>query len=109
MRKQDWLLCAVMVATPLWAQSSASVGQPPSASAAVDAQSAAPAADLPAHPITVDQVHEMMQLTGTARLQKQMLANMMPALRRTLPPYMPSDVIDDFQNSVLGPEMDAPS
>jgi TonB family protein len=61
----------------------------------------------PAHPITTEQVHELMQLTGAINLTKQMLDGMMPALRHSMPPYMPNDVLDDFETSLLGADFEA--
>jgi TonB family protein len=60
----------------------------------------------PEHPVTVEQVHELLELTGTAHLQKQMLDGMMPSLRQMMPPYVPPDVMDDFEKSLLGADMD---
>lgn len=112
MRRRFWLAWALTAAAPVWAQTAASTSQapgPPAGDAAAAPTQTAPAtpAAAPEHPITAEQVHEMMELTGTLRLQKQMLDGMMPALRRTMPAYVPADVMDDFENSVLGPEMDA--
>lgn len=61
----------------------------------------------PANPITADQVHELMQLTGTVNLTKQMLDGMMPTLRQSMPPYMPPDVLDDFEKTLLGADFEA--
>jgi TonB family protein len=61
----------------------------------------------PAHPITTEQVHEMMQLTGAINLTKQMLDDMMPTLRQSMPPYMPPDVLDDFEKTLLGSDFEA--
>ncbi|HTV81091.1 MAG TPA: TonB family protein [Acidobacteriaceae bacterium] len=61
----------------------------------------------PAHPITAEQVHEMMQLTGAVNLTKQMLDGMMPTLRQSMPAYMPPDVLDDFEKTLLGSDFEA--
>jgi len=61
----------------------------------------------PAHPITTEQVHELMQMTGAVNLTKQMLDGMMPTLRQTMPPYMPPDVLDDFERTLLGADFEA--
>jgi hypothetical protein len=61
----------------------------------------------PAHPITADQVHEMLQLSGAARLRRQIFDTMMPMVRQSMPPYMPPDVMDDFENSFLGADFEA--
>lgn len=61
----------------------------------------------PAHPITTEQVHELMQLTGAINLTKRMLDGMMPTLRHSMPPYMPPNVLDDFESSLLGADFEA--
>ncbi len=53
----------------------------------------------PAHPITTAQVHELLELTGANRLKDEMIHNTMAYLQRALPPYMPKDVVDDFETS----------
>jgi TonB family protein len=60
----------------------------------------------PAHPITTEQVHELMVLTGAVNLTKQMLDTMMPTLRQTMPPYMPPDVLDDFESTLVGSDFE---
>lgn len=94
--RKCWL-CLLMMSLPAFAQQTSN---------AAPAQAVQPADDQPpAHPITADQVHQLMNLTGIAKMQKQMLQGMMPTLRSSMPPYMPTDVLEDFQTSVLGPEM----
>jgi hypothetical protein len=65
------------------------------------------AAGAPAHPATPEQVKEILQLTGSARLQKQMIGMMMPMLKAGMPPYMPADVMEDFGNSLAGADWEA--
>ena len=86
MRKRTWLVCGVMLmGLPLFAQQAAGGGA-----------TAAPAEQAPAHPATVDQVHEMLQLTGYANLKKQMVASMVPYLKQAMP-FIPADVLSDFE------------
>ncbi|MFZ0661596.1 MAG: DUF2059 domain-containing protein [Acidobacteriaceae bacterium] len=51
----------------------------------------------PAHPITPAQVHELLRLTGANQLSVQIMRGMMANLRKTFPPYVPKDVIDDLE------------
>jgi len=96
MRKFVWLVCAVMtIGLPALAQQPASTG---TAGAAQDQP--------PAHPITLDQVHEMLQLTGAMNLSKQMLQGLMPLLRQSMPPYVPEDVLEDIQNSLMAADLE---
>ncbi len=86
MRKRTWLVCGVMLmGLPLFAQQAGGAATPP--------VEAGPA---PAHPVTLDQVHEMLQLTGYANLKKQMVANMVPYLKQAMP-FIPADVLSDFE------------
>lgn len=68
---------------------------------------APPSPGAPAHPITAEQVHEMMQLTGAVNISKQMLDGIMPSIRQAMPPYMPPDVLDDFEKTLLGADFEA--
>jgi TonB family protein len=61
----------------------------------------------PEHPITEEQVQELMDLTGMAMLQRQMLQGLMPAIRQSMPPYVPDDVLEDFENRIMGGDMKA--
>lgn len=102
MRKCMWLVCALAIGVPASAQNGSTAPATPPA-----AQSAPAAQDQPpAHPITAAQVHEMMELTGTANLMKQMLDGMMPTIRQSLPAYVPADVLDDFEKSLLGADFE---
>jgi TonB family protein len=60
----------------------------------------------PAHPVTAEQVHELLQLTGALQIMKQMMDAMMPAIRQQMPPYMPDDVLTDFQKSFVGANLE---
>jgi TonB family protein len=61
----------------------------------------------PEHPITPDQAQQLMQLTGIAALQRKMLDGLMPSLRQSMPPYMPDDVLTDFEDRLVGGDMQA--
>lgn len=95
MRKVVCLGCALFLTLPVFAQQSAAPAQPASAVSAA----------APANAVTADHVQQLMDLTGTAALQKQMMHNMMPTLQKAMPPYIPQDVLDDFERSVLGKDM----
>jgi hypothetical protein len=61
----------------------------------------------PAHPVTPEQVHEILVLTGANKLKDQMMHGMMNYLQRAFPPYMPKDVIDDLETSMAKIDMDS--
>lgn len=53
----------------------------------------------PAHPVTVAQVYEILRLTGTDPMRRQMVDEMLPSLKQMMP-YMPDDVVADFRHSL---------
>ncbi|MFY9744947.1 MAG: DUF2059 domain-containing protein [Acidobacteriaceae bacterium] len=53
----------------------------------------------PEHPVTAAQVHEILRLTGTNTLQREMLDGMLPYLKQMMP-YMPADVVADLQRTL---------
>lgn len=61
----------------------------------------------PAHPITAEQAQELMELTGMIAMQRKMIDGLMPTLRQSMPPYMPDDVLTDFENRLVGGDMQA--
>lgn len=98
MRKFACFVCAaVMMGLPALAQQTA--GNTGTAGAAADPTMA--------HPITLDQVHEMLELTGAMNMSKQMLQGLMPLLQQSMPPYMPADVMEDIQKSLMGADLES--
>ena len=83
-RMMMWVVCGVMVSLPALGQTANDAGK---ASAAA-----------PEHPITLAQVHEMLQLTGAEHLRRQLLEAMMPQVKQAMP-FLPASVLDDFQQS----------
>ncbi|MGC2638272.1 MAG: TonB family protein [Acidobacteriaceae bacterium] len=61
----------------------------------------------PENPITAEQTQELMQLTGMAAMQRKMMDGLMPILRQSMPPYMPEDVLTDFEDRLVGGDMQA--
>jgi len=53
----------------------------------------------PEHPVTAAQVHQILELTGTATLKREMLDGMLPYLKQMMP-YMPTDVVADLQRTL---------
>jgi hypothetical protein len=53
----------------------------------------------PLHPVTAAQVYEILRLTGTDPMRRQMLDSMLPYMKQMMP-YLPDDVADDFQTSL---------
>ncbi len=97
MRKLAWVVCAAMT-----------MGLPAVAQQTEWNPETAAATTAPEHPITVDQVHEMMRLTGAMNLGKEAMQGIMPLLRQAMPPYIPADVMDDMSRSMLGANLEAP-
>jgi TonB family protein len=61
----------------------------------------------PQHPITPEQAQELMELTGLTTLQRKMIEGLMPTLRQSMPPYIPDDVLTDFEDRLVGGDMQA--
>jgi hypothetical protein len=65
----------------------------------VNMPAAASESPAPAHPVTAAKVHAILALTGTDTLKREMLDGMLPHLKQMMP-YMPADVVVDFQRSL---------
>ena len=61
----------------------------------------------PAHPVTPQQVHEILELTGANKLKDQLTRGMISYMQKVFPPYMPKDVIDDLESSMEKIDMDS--
>jgi hypothetical protein len=95
MRKVAWLVCAaITMAVPALAQQTE-----------WNPEQAAQEAAAPEHPITVEQVHEMMKLSGYENLKKQSMSVMSPYLKQAMP-YLPADVLDDFQDRMAKADLE---
>lgn len=92
MRRIVGLGLILLGAVPVWAGTT--TVQPGSAQKTV-AQEESP----PAHPATADQVYEILRLTGTDPMKRQMIDEMLPYLKRMMP-YMPEDVVSDLETSL---------
>jgi uncharacterized protein len=53
----------------------------------------------PEHPVTAAQVHEILQLTGTNTVKREMMDGLLPHLKEMMP-YMPADVLEDLEQSM---------
>lgn len=93
MRKASWLLLAVLAGPlPVWGGATTVRG----AGTALPQ----PSADRPpAHPVTRAQVYEILRLTGTDPMKRQMIDDMLPYLKKMMP-YLPDDVAADFETSL---------
>lgn len=85
MRVVPLLVTTLLLAVPVFAQQASPATPAP-------AQADQP----PAHPVTVDQVREILQLTHAKELVHQSERNSFALMKRSFPPYMPQDVSDDL-------------
>ncbi len=72
---------------------------------------AAPAANTPPppeHPLTNEQAHQLMELTGTSKLKPELIENMHKYFARSFPPFVPQDVKDDLNASIDKMDVDTP-
>ena len=59
----------------------------------------------PAHPITLEQAHELMQLMSTDKIKTRMLDNV-TAYEQRFPPFVPQDVKEDIHASFQKMDID---
>lgn len=89
---------AAVLAISLLGVSSA-LGQSAPVSEAPSAATQTASADTPpVHPITREQVHEIMVLTDANRLSGQSVRAVLDQVEKSFPPYVPQDVITDLNN-----------
>jgi hypothetical protein len=99
-RQTAWLVFFLLLGVTVSAESA--TGNPANGTAAA----AASAEKAPAHPVTVEQVQEILALTSVGNMKQQMLDGMLPFVQQMLP-YMPDSVVDDFRHSLEMADFDA--
>lgn len=93
---------ATVLATTLIFAASALAQQAPASKTPAATDNAPAQAEIlpPVHPITPEQVHEILQLTGANQLKNQMMRGMMSYWRKSFPSFVPKDVFDDLESSL---------
>ena len=89
------MLMALLLTVPVWGASTAKKTPAEGTTAAVTSADDPP----PEHPVTAEQVYEILSLTHTDVVRRQMLDDMLPYLKRMMP-YLPADVMGDLQQSL---------
>jgi uncharacterized protein len=92
MRRLAWLV--LLGSLPVWAATTAKPGSLARVVTAAGSENAPPA-----HPVTAAQVHEILELTGTNTMRREMLDGLLPHLKEMMP-YMPADVVADLQRTL---------
>jgi len=103
LKGKDLMRYASVLAATLIFAASALAQQAPSASSAPTTLANPPAQvpdQPPVHPVTPEQVHEILELTGANQLKNQMMRGMMAYWRRAFPSFVPKDVFDDLESSL---------
>lgn len=107
MRVLPLLVTTLLFAVPVFAQQASSTNSTPAQSTAAVAEKP-PAKAItvnlyppPAHPITPAQVHELLELTGANKLARQVMHGMWSNIQKTFPPFIPKDVRDDLELSIM--------
>jgi uncharacterized protein len=90
-----WAWTGVVLAVSMAAAAASTAPKPATEKAAP----AAGAEQAPAHPVTPEQVREILNLTGAVNVKQQMLDGLLPHVK-TMLPYMPLSVLDDIQQSM---------
>lgn len=94
MRQTAWLVFFLLLGSTVSAKSA--TVKPSNGTAAAAAGGTQPT---PAHPVTAEQVREILALTSVGNMKQQMLDGMLPFVQQMLP-YMPDNVVDDFRHSL---------
>ena len=100
--------CAAFLTASMYGQQAATSPAAQKSSPAAQSQAAnEPAIKPPANPITAAQIAEMQQLTGATETKKRIIASAMEYYRRSFPPYIPQDVVDDLQKSLQSVDIES--
>ena len=95
MRKWVWLISTLTLLGTVPALAGSTTAKAGAGAAAVASGENPP----PAHPVTAAQVYEILELTGTDTLKRQMLDGLLPHMKQMMP-YMPADVVEDLRRSL---------
>lgn len=60
----------------------------------------------PEHPVTPDQVRQILELARAENLQQEMVDSMLPSMQQMMP-YMPESVLEDFRKSLRKADFEA--
>jgi uncharacterized protein len=101
MRRRAWIGLVLVISLAAAAESTAA--RPGNGKAA--ATPLASAEPVPDHPVTPEQVREILNLTGALDVKQQMLDGLLPHVK-TMLPYMPQSVLDDIQRSMAIADFD---
>ncbi|HTW46996.1 MAG TPA: DUF2059 domain-containing protein [Acidobacteriaceae bacterium] len=100
MRRWAWM-GLVLVVVSLAGAAESTAAKPANGKAAADQAAVA----APAHPVTPEQVWEILDLTRAVDVKQQMLDGLLPHVK-TMLPYMPQSVLDDIQRSMAIADFD---
>ncbi len=92
MRRLAWIV--LLGSVPLLAANTAKPGSVRNVAATTAAEN-----PTPAHPVTVAQVYEILELTGTNTQKREMLDGLLPHLKEMMP-WMPENVVADLERTL---------
>ncbi|WP_158751217.1 DUF2059 domain-containing protein [Acidobacterium sp. S8] len=107
MRIFQGAICAAFLSTSLFAQQAATSPTPKSTTSTAQSASSEPAIKPPTNPITAAQIAEMQRLTGAAETKKRIVESAMEYYRRSFPPYIPQDVVEDLEKSLRSADIES--
>ncbi|HUY80902.1 MAG TPA: DUF2059 domain-containing protein [Acidobacteriaceae bacterium] len=90
------------VSSALGQSAPASQAQPASPAGSQTASAEAP----PAHPITPQQVHQIMELSHAETLARQVMQREFAGMEKAFPPFMPKDVISELEHNLLSIDLE---
>jgi uncharacterized protein len=94
MRRWTWM--GLVLAVSLTVQAESTAPKPANSTATAQATGVEQA---PEHPVTPEQVREILDLTGAVDVKQQMLDGLLPHVKAMLP-FMPQTVLDDIRQSM---------
>ncbi|HTV16778.1 MAG TPA: DUF2059 domain-containing protein [Acidobacteriaceae bacterium] len=99
MRRYAWMGLVLAVSLAATAESAAPKPLSPKSAPVASLERA------PSHPVTPEQVRQILELTGAADVRRQMLDGLVPHVKMMLP-YIPQSVLDDIQQSMAIADFD---
>jgi hypothetical protein len=102
--------CAAILLLSLTVSVSAQTAQPtPATSPSPQTQTAKAPADalIPAHPATVEQIHEYYRLTHAVETAHKLMVQMVDGMQTTSAPYLPKSFWDDMRTSIANIDLES--
>jgi hypothetical protein len=101
-----WATTALVLVIGLSALAETTATKPAESKEAASRTTLLTASAGPQHPVTAAQVREILTITNSTDVKRQMMENLLPLMQQMMP-YMPDNVVADFQHSLELANFDA--